>query len=186
METFWSFSHHHNQEQASNRTFPIIYKIVFQAHDYKSNINYKCPFSVKNYIYQKLHAYLFCSSLVTLLTQLTLWSLKDILILSSNLIQERLFPSGTSLLFLAFSICPPVPFVAFGVPPHIFFCYKSCKAPSKKLNTCQRDTGSSGFLYYRSTINDGNLPSAFFPIQEHSLLQFLLGGKKAKRSSDIL
>lgn len=90
----------------------------------------------KSYIPKKLHAYLFCSSLVTLFTQLTLWSLKDFLILSSNLVQERLFPSGILLLFLALSICPPVPLVAFGVPPHIFFCYKSsCKAPSKKLAT---------------------------------------------------
>lgn len=138
----------------------------------------------KSYISKNLHAYLFCGSLVT---QLTLSSLKDFLILSSHLVQERLFPSGTSLLFLALSICPPVPFVAFGVPPHIFFCYKSsCKAPSKKLNTRWRDTASSRFLYYRSTINDGNLPSAFFPIQEHSLLNFLLGEKKAKRSSYIL
>lgn len=141
----------------------------------------------KSYISKKLHAYLFCSSLVTLFTQLTLWSLKDFLILSSNLVQERLFPSGISLLFLALSICPPLLFVAFGVPPHIFFCYKSsCKAPSEKLNSRWRDKASSWFLYYRSTINNGNLPSAFFPIQEHSPLNFLLGKKKAKRSSYIL
>lgn len=74
----------------------------------------------KSYTSKKLHAYLFCSSLVTLFAQLTLSSLKDFLILSSNLVQERLFPSGKSLLCLALSICPPVPFAIFGVPPHIF------------------------------------------------------------------
>lgn len=68
-----------------------------------------------------------------------------------------------------------------------FLSYKSsCKAPSKKLNTCWRETASSKFLHYRSTINNGNLPSAFFPIKEHSLPNFQLGEKKAKRSSYIL
>lgn len=135
---------------------------------------------------KKLHTYLFCSSLVTLFAQLTLWSLKDLLILSSNLVQEGLFPSGTSL-FLALSTCPPVPFVVFGVPPHIFLATNPLgKAPSKKLNTCWREIASSRFLRYRSTINNGNLPSAFFAIKEDSLLNFQLGGKKVKQSSYIL
>lgn len=70
---------------------------------------------------------------------------------------------------------------SFWCTPTHFLSYKSsCKAPSKKLNSCWRETASIRFLHYRSTINNGNLPSAFFPINEHSLQNFQLGEKKAK------
>lgn len=81
----------------------------------------------------------------------------------------------------------PSAICSFWCTPTHFLSYKSsCKAPSKKLNTCWRETAWSRFLCYRSTINNGNLPSAFFPIKEDSLLNFQLGEKKAKQSSYIL
>lgn len=100
----------------------------------------------KSYTWRKLHAYLFCSRL-TLFAQLTLWSLKDFLILSSNLVQERLFPSGRSVLFLALSTCTPVPFVVFGVPPHIFLATNPLvKLPPRNEIPAEEKQPQAGFF----------------------------------------